>query len=286
MITYNHQSPEIANEVFSYNTTLMVTCPPHYKLNSPEHNLKRCTTDGTWDGPPLSELQCEPVTCPRPSLQHHGMVIKSKQGTLAKYPIGSMIVYSCHTGAIAPARCSSTGEWSGGPPVCPETNASCSDIRDHFKNGKMTLVRPQTASDSASRFTYGSRVYFKCNPGFVFADPTDASLIICDKGHRWSHAVPTCVAEQPLTVRPSGHSPVTMLVSGTTVVLFAIAFVLLFVAYRWRQRRSQRKRWQRYFGNYAHRQSRTNFTTSSSSQEMKLYKQRNNGHVPVPVTDL
>ena len=221
--------------------------------------------------------------CPRPMQPNYGLSIKGLKLKQDIIPVNTIIVYQCHTGEASTARCLANGEWSRGIPPCPDPgNKTCPNL-PLFYHGKMNTVKHPAAPNDSPEYPYATKVLYKCDKGYKISGP---QVIFCDKLFAWYSVPPHCVKEETGELVSSSQYPkLTVLLTSISIILFFVILTSMILLYRWRQRKLQRKRWQRYFGNYAYRQSKTNITNSNSDQEMKLFKE-NIAKPAVPVTDL
>lgn len=200
--------------------------------------------------------------CDRPRRPHSGLIIKP---SLKFYSAGQVVIFQCHNGLSISAACQEDGQWSRGVPYCPPTNQSCSPHM--FANGNVSYSPNPTGP-----FQLRARANFKCNEGFELVG---APMVVCEKEFQWSYKTPACLPIRPEKSSSSG--------SLLTAVLLSIGIVFSMVLvisgtfwYRWWRRKMQRKRWQRYFGNYTYRQSKHKIQMHNNGnpahQEMKQFK--------------
>jgi len=250
-------------------------CDFSFKLNTHNH-IRYCRQDDTWselsDTNPSTFPRCLKVTCPVPSRPHSGLKIINLSPRKVYTP-GNIIIYSCHTGTRASAKCLPDGTWQRGPPHCPpQENITCPSV-PHFEHG--TIVSNNNSNNKSFQMLYRS-LTFRCEDNYRLEG---AQSVTCLPTSKWSDVFPSCVFNPP-PVPPSPQ--LTILVTSITVLLVIIFLISFILAYRWRQTQLERRRWQRYFGNYNHRQSKTNITLNTN--EMKCFRQ--SPKPTVPVTDL
>ncbi|KAH9522905.1 hypothetical protein DERF_006457 [Dermatophagoides farinae] len=233
--------------------------------------------------------QCLPVTCPIPVRPHNGLRIvdvnRKQRMNKNVFTPGDIIIFSCMSNRMKlTAKCRDDGEWSQGIPHCPMNEFStlkCAPITT-FSHGTVKIVNE-------------TRALFTCNDEYELDGPT---TINCNANGVWSAPLPRCVVRMIISTDDHDHRHSTTLdpkhhssshlsesnnnnddlldneeraISNTLLVLLIIIFILLFIIItiamiafcRWRQRRMNSKVWQRYFGHYYHRQSKTNIMLST-----------------------
>jgi hypothetical protein len=227
------------------------------KISSPNNAIAKAATD-------QSSASAAKSRCDRPRRPHSGLIIKP---SLKYYTSGQIVIFQCHNGVSISASCQEDGQWSRGVPFCPLSNSSCPP-HPPFANGNVTYS-PNPNGPHQLR----ARANFKCNTGFEIAG---APMLICEPGYVWSYRIPSC---QP--IRPEKSSSSRSLLTAVLLsigILFSLVVVISgTLYYRWWRRKMQRKRWQRYFGNYTYRQSKHkiqvhNNANNPAHQEMKQFK--------------
>jgi hypothetical protein len=221
--------------------------------------------------------------CPRPLQPHPGLFIKGQRKS--KYKSGDLIIYQCHTKLTVTAICLSDGTWSRGPPHCPPSEESCPVI-GKISHGQSEVIKSEGASIDSPPFSIGTKVRFHCAQGYELKGP---SIVFCEPGHIWSYKAPICTFKKDDIPRSNATTTLAILLTSISIIFLLTVLLILLLVYRWRKRKLQRKRWQRYFGNFNHRQSKTNITASPTHEthDMKLVIIKNANKEPaVPVTDL
>ncbi|XP_078098084.1 sushi, von Willebrand factor type A, EGF and pentraxin domain-containing protein 1-like [Mustelus asterias] len=143
---------------------------------------RTCTAHG-WDG---QVPTCEIVTCPDPPPIANGTV-SSPPGDF--WTFGSVAKYSCLAGYFLIGEdtitCTATGDWNGNPPKCQVAKGDC---------GKPPALENGSPTDehiSQTIFPVGSRVAYKCYPGYVF-QAGGSRYIICRTNSTWSPLRAVC----------------------------------------------------------------------------------------------
>jgi len=204
------------------------------------------------------------VFCRRPSYLHSGMLMSPRKN---KYPDGFLAIIQCWDGNTMATTCQSEGTWSRAL-NCPMTNNSCpslsgdgtsSEEEDNFEtlfsNGNAEVKRPSVAPASV-RYPLDTKIRFSCKEGFTLEG---SHTIVCGIKFVWSYRVPRCSPDEDSPSETKSSSTWALLTTIWTVIAIVallLALVALPIFFKWRQRRLQRKKWQRYFGNYTYRQSK------------------------------
>ncbi|XP_072114251.1 sushi, von Willebrand factor type A, EGF and pentraxin domain-containing protein 1 [Mobula birostris] len=141
---------ECINTIGSYTCT----CRPPYTGNG-----KNCT---------------DPIRCEDPGRPVHGLA----EGAL--HFVGGQVTFSCEEGyqlnGTPNVTCLENGQWSD---VVPHCRARSCGMPDNPANGTI----------EGSDFTYGMKVVYSCNKGYVLSG---AAEISCLANGSWSHETPTC----------------------------------------------------------------------------------------------
>ncbi|XP_070794674.1 sushi, von Willebrand factor type A, EGF and pentraxin domain-containing protein 1 [Pituophis catenifer annectens] len=146
-------------------------CDSHAScLNTNGSYICTCIHPYTGDGKKCAE----PVKCKHPGDPEHG------RSHGVSYTVGSEIRFSCEKGyqlkGVSQVTCLESGEWSHLIPFCEAI--SCG-LPPHPKNGAI----------DGSRFTFGSKVTFRCEEGYVLVGKAEAT---CLANGRWNHSSPFC----------------------------------------------------------------------------------------------
>ncbi|KAG8130469.1 hypothetical protein E2320_017145, partial [Naja naja] len=146
-------------------------CDSHAScLNTNGSYICTCVHPYTGDGKKCAE----PVKCKHPGDPEHG------RSHGVSYTVGSEIRFSCEKGyqlkGVSQVTCLESGEWSHPIPFCEAI--SCG-IPPHPKNSAI----------DGSRFTFGSKVMFRCEEGYVLMGEAEAT---CLANGRWNHSSPFC----------------------------------------------------------------------------------------------
>uniref|UniRef100_A0AAY4CAR5 E-selectin n=1 Tax=Denticeps clupeoides TaxID=299321 RepID=A0AAY4CAR5_9TELE len=159
---------------FSFGSSCSYTCNDGFRLKGAA--LVHCLAHGQWsDEPP----QCEVVTCPRPESPHLTSQCTDSSSELS---ISTSCTFTCNAGFVLQgeprAVCTSTGEWSSGPPAC--IDAQCP-----------LLAAPESGRVVCSNYDKGSVCTFSCNEGF---DLKGAQMAKCTENAEWEVEgdTPTC----------------------------------------------------------------------------------------------
>jgi len=221
-------------------------------------------------------LECLVVRCEPPVRPHSGLrVLPSRSKSGNSYKPGDVIIFSCDTShkTKASSKCLADGQWSRGPPHCPERSNSCAAIGELAHGSYNT-----TAAFKLSVVKASTRLDFYCDDSYILEG--SASLTCLSSGV-WNGTVPKCAFAGAL--RDSQSSRLTILITSIAALVVIVFVISCVVVCRWRQQQVQRRRWQQYFGHYNHRQSKTNIMLNQN--EMKCFRQTP-PKPTVPVTDL
>lgn len=251
-------------------SVLHYVCYEGHKLNL-ANNARHCRHDDTWSE--ISAIpECTIITCSMPAKPHPDLrIVSFKRNKSAPYVPGDLVIYICDTNTVskASAKCLGNGEWSRGPPHCPQRN-ECTSL-SQIVHGSHNATAP---------YPIATIVKFECEDGYRI---NGSPIIECQKrGGKvmWNDTAPSC-QEVPKPL-PLKSQKFTALITSIVIVFLIVCVMFGVLLLRWRQRQLQRRRWQRYFGHYHHRQSKTNITLNTN--EMKCFRQ--SPKPTVPVTDL
>ncbi|XP_028660616.2 LOW QUALITY PROTEIN: sushi, von Willebrand factor type A, EGF and pentraxin domain-containing protein 1 [Erpetoichthys calabaricus] len=133
----------------------------------------------------------EPVKCPNPGSLEFGLV----NGT--DFTAGQKVYFSCKEGyhliGATHITCLEFGIWSEHAPHCQVVNC-----------GKPTI--PENAIMKGSDYTYGNKVIFSCNTGFVLMGQAE---IICLANGSWSELFQQCkpvMCPEPQNIENGNHT--------------------------------------------------------------------------------
>lgn len=250
---------ELTNKTRAVDSRFEIKCKDGFRVSDPQNVLWHCRQDGKWANhknilESVNTLpKCESVKCKRPLKPHEGLRIIGRPDLY--YEVSRILIWQCLTNKQKHAtKCQPNGEWSRPPPDCPHpSEMSCHDF-GRLINGSHNGTAP-----------YGPNtiIAFECMPNYELNGPPKIRCLIQGE---WNDNPPTC---RPIPAAPPSPSKAMKHISiAIVIVLIILAFicsVLLVFMYRWRQRQLQRKKWQRYFGYYTHRQSKTIITSSSAA---------------------
>ncbi|KPM04539.1 complement control/ sushi-like repeats protein [Sarcoptes scabiei] len=270
-------------------------CNQGYRLNALS-NTRHCGSNNSWtllEQTPLifispsidskarnDSYECLPVTCPTPSKPHNGLRIvdvnrKQRQNRQNFIP-GDIIIYNCISNKIrATARCNSDGEWSRGMPHCPidETinSLKCKPF-DSFTHGSVKYVENAAVFSCKDGFELEGKSTINCNPNGVWNGPLPRCVLkmaappelVPTTSNTISSISDTVITNESIDDQePKISKTLMILLILISIVLFVLIVVATVSFYHWRQRRLNSKTWQRYFGHYYHRQSKTNIMLST-----------------------
>ncbi|XP_061487863.1 sushi, von Willebrand factor type A, EGF and pentraxin domain-containing protein 1 isoform X2 [Rhineura floridana] len=146
-------------------------CDSHAScLNTNGSYICTCIHPYTGDGKKCAE----PVKCKRPGDPEHG----HSHGV--NYSVGSEISFSCDKGyqlkGVNKVTCLELGEWNHLIPYCEAV--SCG-----------TPVVPENGGITGSNFTYGSKIIYRCNKGYILVGEEET---VCLASGTWNHSSPLC----------------------------------------------------------------------------------------------
>lgn len=262
------------------DSKLEYVCNPGFKLNALSA-VRYCRQDDSWSD--LLEMnhtlfQCLVIRCDSPVRPHSGLrIISSRPKSGRAYKPGDVIIFTCDTSpkTKATSKCLPDGQWSRGPPHCPEIITSCPPIGD-FAHGFYNMSN--SSNKDLKSFKSNTKIGFYCFQNHILEG---TQSLTCLSTGVWSATIPKCTVSAAII--DSQSSKLTILITSIAVLVVIVFVVSCVVVCRWRQQQLQRRRWQQYFGHYSHRQSKTNIVLNSN--EMKCFRQTP-PKPTVPVTDL
>ncbi|XP_035375850.1 sushi, von Willebrand factor type A, EGF and pentraxin domain-containing protein 1 isoform X3 [Electrophorus electricus] len=146
------------------------SCEEGYELDS--HSVRQCISGRQWSD---EAPNCVPVKCGDPGGIANGEVVG------VSFHFSDVIHYECHSGFILQGlenrTCLMDGKWDGKAPWCKAV--SCG--------------RPVVSSSvlvKGDDYTFGKRVLFQCNPGFLLHG---APTSVCLANGTWSESAPKCL---------------------------------------------------------------------------------------------
>uniref|UniRef100_A0A0P5PLV4 Sushi, von Willebrand factor type A, EGF and n=1 Tax=Daphnia magna TaxID=35525 RepID=A0A0P5PLV4_9CRUS len=154
----------------------LFSCPPGFTIRG-AGTESVCQSSGEW-AQPLP--RCEEVVCEPPTSPENGYI----QGG-STYKAGEVVQFHCHRGFMVEGQpiavCQDNGKWSGTFPKClPACPYPGTTI-----GGTISMVK--------FYYPIGETVTFDCSTGLVLQGSPN---LHCQKGGKWSSAVPTCVPAQ------------------------------------------------------------------------------------------
>lgn len=160
--TYNPVKDE-----YTYQEAVTFTC--NRGLHISGESTASCTRDGTWS---RSFPSCIAVNCEDPGQIENG---GRTSGFAGPYTLNSAVSYQCDRNFVmngsSTITCTANNKWSSEIPKC--LTVSCGDPGD---------VR--NAERSGLKFTFGSRVTYRCHDGYKITSSIDYK--ICQADGTWS----------------------------------------------------------------------------------------------------
>ncbi|XP_072848120.2 sushi, von Willebrand factor type A, EGF and pentraxin domain-containing protein 1 isoform X1 [Pogona vitticeps] len=146
-------------------------CDPHAScLNTDGSYVCTCIYPYKGDGKKCTE----PVKCKHPGVPEHG----HSHGD--SFSVGSEISFLCDKGyqlkGVTQVVCLESGEWSHLTPYCEAISCGNPPI-------------PENGSIDGSNFTYGSKVIYRCDKGYVLKGEEAA---VCLSNGKWNYSSPVC----------------------------------------------------------------------------------------------
>ncbi|KAL5013077.1 hypothetical protein ScPMuIL_011628 [Solemya velum] len=158
------------------------TCRDGYEIRGAQARV--CQGDETWsDTEPVCVLvrKIEKNECSQPPIVHNA--VHDSPTLKQKYPIGTMLEYSCTEGytprreSVVRAWCVGGGVWVGPNLTC--AHAGCPLLPD-IENGKVTVL---------SQNMIGSRAVYRCDRGYFLAGRMER---VCLSDGMWGGREPSC----------------------------------------------------------------------------------------------
>ncbi|CAM4554629.1 beta-2-glycoprotein 1 [Lepidochelys kempii] len=162
----------------NYQSLIHFSCEPGYILYGA--NTSQCMADGQWSG---KLPECQPVTCPPPSLPEFGVISYHKLTPGNESVFQDIIRFECLPSFALfgneTATCMANGSWSDIPECryvqCPHPTG--------IENGFVNFAVRRT-------YHYMESVDYGCQPHYVLDGPRESR---CEKTGRWS-TKPSCKA--------------------------------------------------------------------------------------------
>ncbi|EMP40165.1 hypothetical protein UY3_02567 [Chelonia mydas] len=162
----------------NYQSLIHFSCEPGYILYGA--NTSQCMADGQWSG---KLPECQPVTCPPPSLPEFGVISYHKLTPGNESVFQDIIRFECLPSFALfgneTATCMANGNWSDIPECryvqCPHPTG--------IENGFVNFAVRRT-------YHYMESIDYGCQPRYVLDGPRESR---CEKTGRWS-IKPTCKA--------------------------------------------------------------------------------------------
>ncbi|XP_067839671.1 sushi, von Willebrand factor type A, EGF and pentraxin domain-containing protein 1 [Heptranchias perlo] len=116
----------------------------------------------------------DPISCKDPGKPAHGL----SRGSV--HIVGGQVTFSCEEGyqlnGTENVTCLEDGQWSDPVPHCQARSCEVPDV-------------PANGTAEGTNLTYGSKVAYSCNKGYVLSG---AAEISCLANGSWSHETPAC----------------------------------------------------------------------------------------------
>uniref|UniRef100_A0A8C9NBQ1 Sushi, von Willebrand factor type A, EGF and pentraxin domain-containing protein 1 n=1 Tax=Serinus canaria TaxID=9135 RepID=A0A8C9NBQ1_SERCA len=155
---------------FLFGTIILYTCYSGYELLG--NPVLACQEDGAWNG---TAPACVSIECTLPSPPENGFL------HVTENRLGSAVRYTCRPGFTLVGSdtrlCLPSRQWSHTAPYC---KAITCNSPAHPLNGKIR----------GENYTYGSVVYYECDPGYQLNGPTERR---CQESQKWDGSEPICI---------------------------------------------------------------------------------------------
>jgi len=152
-----------------YQAQVTYTCKPQHHLQGKPSRV--CQADGKWSG---EKPVCLVRSCGYLKEPENGQKIGSG------HQYGESVSFKCNKGynlvGSSTLTCQNNGLWTSAQPHCQIV-----DCRDPGT--------PANGKYFSHKFTYGSIVYFECNPGYKLVGSMQRE---CQENGAWSNSQPTC----------------------------------------------------------------------------------------------
>uniref|UniRef100_A0A8C3N918 Sushi, von Willebrand factor type A, EGF and pentraxin domain-containing protein 1 n=1 Tax=Geospiza parvula TaxID=87175 RepID=A0A8C3N918_GEOPR len=155
---------------FLFGTIILYTCYSGYELLG--NPVLACQEDGAWNG---TAPACVSIECTLPSPPENGFL------HVTENRLSSAVRYTCRPGFTLVGSdtrlCLPSRQWSHTTPYC---KALMCNSPTHPLNGKVR----------GENYTYGSVVYYECDPGYQLNGPTERR---CQESQKWDGSEPICI---------------------------------------------------------------------------------------------
>uniref|UniRef100_A0A8C0BA79 Sushi, von Willebrand factor type A, EGF and pentraxin domain-containing protein 1 n=1 Tax=Buteo japonicus TaxID=224669 RepID=A0A8C0BA79_9AVES len=168
---------------FLFGTIILYTCYSGYELLG--NPVLACQEDGAWNGtaPTCVSIECTLLSPPENGFLH-----------FTENTLGSAVQYTCKPGFTLVGSdtrlCLPSRQWSNTAPYC---KAVTCNSPTQLMNGSIR----------GENYTYGSVIYYECNPGYQLNGPTERR---CQENQKWGGSEPLCI--------PVSCSPPSVLENG------------------------------------------------------------------------
>ncbi|PKU44337.1 von willebrand factor type egf and pentraxin domain-containing protein 1 [Limosa lapponica baueri] len=155
---------------FLFGTIILYTCYSGYELLG--NPVLACQEDGAWNGtaPACISIECALLSPPENGFLH-----------FTENTLGSAVQYTCKPGFTLVGSdtrlCLPSRQWSSTAPYC---KAITCNSPAQLMNGNIR----------GENYTYGSVVYYECDPGYQLNGPTERR---CQENQKWDGSEPICI---------------------------------------------------------------------------------------------
>lgn len=155
---------------FLFGTIILYTCYSGYELLG--NPVLACQEDGAWNGtaPACISIECTLLSPPENGFLH-----------FTENTLGSAVQYTCKPGFMLVGSdtrlCLPSRQWSSTAPYCKEITC----------NSPTQLMNGNIRGEN---YTYGSVVYYECDPGYQLNGPTERR---CQENQKWGGSEPICI---------------------------------------------------------------------------------------------
>ncbi|CAH3037419.1 unnamed protein product [Pocillopora meandrina] len=150
-------------------------CLPGYEMEGSKYLV--CGSTGEWD---KDKPKCKLPTCDPPQLPENVDFRLPHQKKTRSFKFQEKVLLKCQTGyfqnGIGLLTCKTKGKWTGSSFTCSPKSCGRPEI-------------PLHGNVKSHVFTFRSKVYFECNPGFKLVGDKYRQ---CQANQKWSGRVPTC----------------------------------------------------------------------------------------------